>query len=362
MARVPALIVGGGPAGSAAAITLARAGLTPWLYESSAVPGEGVCGGFLGWDTLELLRKLGIDVRALGARPVTMLRLVTGNQTVESKLPHPAASLSRQTLDKALIAAAGAAGARVRCGRGARAADPVARSIRLDDGETIAGEALFLATGKHELRGLARHPVNRRAETSVGLRTALPPCAKRQQALAGIIELHLFDRGYAGLVLQEDGRANLCLSVARGRLAGGVRALMAEICDQAPCLADRLGDAPLRFAAVAGVPYGWQARTTRPGIFRIGDQGAGIASLAGDGIAIALGSGMGAAHAMLAGGPEAAMGWQADLRRKYRRPLAIAEILRQGAQRRIPRESLMRLLRHMPQLACRAALFTRAGS
>src|SRR3546814_3442465 len=82
---------------------------------------------------------------------------------------------------------------------------------------------------------------------------------------------------------------------------------------------------PPSFEGIAGVPYGWRAAAGVPGIFRIGDQGAVIASLAGDGIAIALHSGTSAAQAYLRGGPQAAMGWQDQWRRRSRRPLAIAE-------------------------------------
>ncbi|MFA7439393.1 MAG: FAD-dependent monooxygenase [Sphingomonadaceae bacterium] len=360
-----ALIVGGGPAGSAAAIMLARAGMETQLFESNAAPGKGVCGGFLGWDALSILRNLGIDAMALGARPVTRLRLTSRNHSVEIPLPHAAASLSRQTLDRALLAAAIAAGARVICGRSARAADPAGRSVRFGDGETLSGDALFLATGKHELRGLARPLAGRCQATAIGLRASLPQDAERTCALAGMIELHLFDQGYAGLVLQEEGAANLCLSVARSRLAAAedMPALMAGIFAEAPQLAQRVGaDTPSRFNAIANVPYGWRAGATHTGVFRLGDQGAVIASLAGDGIAIALSSGVSAAEAMLAGGPDAALGWQQAWRRKCRRPLAIAGWLRHSAERHMLREGLLRLLQFTPQAGAWAARLTRIGT
>ena len=54
-------------------------------------------------------------------------------------------------------------------GRTARALD--GHCVRLDDGSEMAADAIFLATGKHELRGAVR-PVGNRA-LSVGLRTAI---------------------------------------------------------------------------------------------------------------------------------------------------------------------------------------------
>ncbi|NML88016.1 oxidoreductase [Sphingobium sp. TB-6] len=363
MRSVPALIVGGGPAGAAAAIMLGRAGVTAHLVDRHAGPHDSVCGGFLGWDALAELDVLGVDVAALGARPIERLRLVAGEHRVELALPHRAAGLSRRVLDEALIGLAEDAGAVLMRGRAVRAADPAGRSVRFDDGEQWAGEALFLATGKHELRGLARDLGGRKEAPSAGLRAVLPASAVRSRDLAGMIELHLFDGGYAGLLLQEDGTANLCLSVDRERLGQGVTPLMAQIMAEAPCLAERMeGDIPANFEAVAGVPYGWRADSTLPGIFRMGDQGAVIASLAGDGIAIALSSGMSAAQAYLSGGPDAAIDWQRDMRRRSRRPLGVAEALRHGAAGPVGRGLLMQLLRWMPGLGAQAALLTRISA
>ena len=356
-AAMQALIVGGGPAGSAVAITLARAGMTPHLIERQPHSRNGVCGGFLGWDALAGLDRLGVDPWSLGARPIARFRLVTGHRTVEADLPQIAAGLSRQTLDAALLDAAAQAGALVTRGRTVRRADPLARTLRFDDGEEAAASAIFLATGKHELRGLSRHFPH----SSVGLRATLPP-SSRLDGLADRVELHLFDQGYAGLLLQEDGSANLCLSVSRDRLgrAGGIPALLAQLLEEAPALSARLGgQVPAHFDAIAGVPYGWRARDSQEGIFRVGDQAAVIASLAGDGIAIALASGASAAHAMLAGGPEAAPTWQRHLNRQSRRPVAIAEALRHGAAAPATRGALMQLLHMLPSLGTQAAALTR---
>lgn len=362
MRRTTVLIVGGGPAGSAAAITLARGGLVPELVERTSGGHDVVCGGFLGWDALAALRRLGLDAHALGARPIHRLRLVVGTYMVEADLPYSAAGLSRRTLDSALIAAAQAAGAIVTRGRAVRAADPDKRSVRLEDGEEIAADALFVATGKHELRGVTRPVGSRREEPAAGLRTALPHCVTRERELTGVIELHLFDEGYAGLLLQEDGTANLCLSVSRRRLAGagGSVALVTELLGEAPLLGERIGaDAPPGWDAVAGVPYGWRMRETQAGLFRVGDQGAVIASLVGDGIAIALTSGVGAAKAMLAHGADAAPQWQQHFYHRSAFPIKAAEALRYVAERKAARGALMRLVGLAPSLGTLAARLTR---
>lgn len=354
MRRTPALIAGAGPAGCAAAIVLARGGVRPIVVERSEGPRDVVCGGFLGWDALAALDRLGLDAQALGAQPITRLRLLTANARFEAPLPHAAAGLSRRTLDAALQEAAVAGGAELLRGRAIRAAE--GRRLRLEDGEEVEGEALLIATGKHELRGAERGVAL--GEAPLGLRASLPGAAD----LAGVIELHLFDGGYSGALLQEDGTINLCLSVSRARLkaAGGVEPLLTELARELPALGRRLESGALTpWTAVAGVPYGWRARETAPGIYRVGDQAAVIASLAGDGVAIALESGIHAAEALLL--DQKAPAFQRAFSSRARRPLRVAETLRYAAEHPGPRALLMPVLGLFPGLAPLAARLTRIG-
>jgi flavin-dependent dehydrogenase len=358
--RAAALIAGGGPAGAAAAIALARAGIAAEVIERSEGPHDIVCGGFLGWDALAAIRRLGVDPDALGARPIRRLRLVTAKRRLEAPLPHLAAGLSRRTLDEALLRAAGEAGAEVRRGRAVRAADLAARRVRLDDEEEVEAESLLLATGKHELRG-ANRPVDI-STRPLGLRTSLRPSPSIAADLDGTIELHLYDGGYAGLLMQEDGTANLCLSASRGRLkeAGGIEPLVARLADELPALAARLDSSePSEWSAVSGVPYGWRASVTVAGVYRIGDQASVIASLAGDGIAVALESGVAAARAIAAGIP--AEDFQRQWAKRALRPVGLAEVLRRSAEHGPAREAMMGLLGWFPSLAPLAAKLTRIG-
>ena len=360
MRRAAALIAGGGPAGAAAAIALARAGIEAELIERSEGPRDIVCGGFLGWDAIAALERLGVDPAALGARPIRRLRLVSAKRRIEVALPRVAAGLSRRTLDEALLAAAAEAGAAVRRGGAIRAAYLATRRLRLDDEEDVEGECLILATGKHELRGAAR-PVDI-STRPVGLRTSLAACPSLEAGLEGVIELHLYDGGYAGLLLQEDGRANLCLSASRERLkaAGGIEPLVARLGDELPAFAARLPQGKAsEWSAVSGVPYGWRAGETAPGVYRVGDQAAVIASLAGDGIAIALESGTAAARAIAAG--SSAQEFQRAWARRARRPLGLAEMLRHSAEHGPARAAMMGLLGWFPSLAPLAARLTRIG-
>jgi flavin-dependent dehydrogenase len=349
--RADTLFVGGGPAGTAAAILLARGGQRPLLVERRATPGGIVCGGFLGWDALASLRMLGIDPLALGAVPITRVKLIAGRRPAETRLPAAAAGLSRVRLDEAMLALAEADGVTLLRGMAARR---VAGTVaELTDGSSIAGDRLIVATGKHALRGITRDAPG----GSVGLRAAVPA----PPGLAGTIELHLFRGGYAGLLVQEDGQANLCLSVRPERLreAGGQpEALVAALAREAPAISE-LGATAAHWDAIAAVPYGWRARTAPSGLYRIGDQAAVIASLAGDGIAIALASGRAAAEAILAG--EGAATFQPRFGRRAARPLGTAEMIRGIAESSVLAGPAVACVRHLPWLLRHAARLTRIG-
>ena len=366
MRRTDTLIAGGGPAGAAAAIELARAGRRPLLLEREHEPRDIVCGGFMGWDTLAQLDTLGIDISALGARPIGHVRLISRDRQIVAGLPHRAVGLSRRTLDRAMLDRAINAGATIERGVRLRNANGPSLTATLGDGAELHCNALFLATGKHDLRGLPRLHDREPASLAIGFRTALTVSPAEQRALEGVIELHLFDGGYAGVLLQEDGCANLCLSVSPERLDGRrADALIADLAIEAPMLAARYGDASAHsgWSAIAGVPYGWRESRTASGIFRIGDQAAVIASLAGDGIGIALSSGREAALCYLRDGPAGAGAFQAGVARRSAFPLAIAGGLKAIAEQHPRlRSSLLSLLGHAPALAALGARLTRAGT
>jgi flavin-dependent dehydrogenase len=364
--RTDPLIAGGGPAGAAAAIVLARAGGRPLLVERQREPRDIVCGGFMGWDTLAQLDALGIDVMALGARPIRDMRLISGARRIAAHLPHRAVGFSRRALDRAMLDHAVHAGAAIERGVRLRNADGPSQTAVLGDGSELRYDALFLATGKHDLRGLPRLHRRDPASLAIGLRTALTVSPAVQRALEGTIELHLFDGGYAGVLLQEDGHVNLCLSISPERLGGRrAEALIADLAAEAPMLAERYGGASAHsgWSAIAGVPYGWRESRTTAGIFRIGDQAAVIASLAGDGIGMALSSGREAALCYLRDGPIGASAFQTDVARRTAFPLAVAGGLKAVAEQHPRlRSGFLSLFGHAPALAALGARLTRAGT
>jgi flavin-dependent dehydrogenase len=362
MRRTPALILGGGPAGAAAAIRLAVGGVRPLVLERSQETGDALCGGFLSWRTLQTLAQLGVDADALNLQPVTRVRLFAGARVAESGLPSAARGVSRRRLDALLLARAEAAGADIERGVAVRSlADGVAQ---LADGSAIAGDALLLATGKHDLRGVARPAIARGVDPTLGLRVRLDASQALTRLIGDSIELHLFDRGYAGLVLQEDGSANLCMAVHRSRLAesGDPAALLLALARECPPLGDRLAHmAPgATIDAIANVPYGWRARSTAPGLYRLGDQAGVIPSLAGEGMGIAIASGIRAADAVLGGTDSQA--YQARLATDLARPIGLAALIWRLAEGSRTAGPLVMIAQAVPKSVETAARLTRIGA
>jgi len=298
-------ILGGGLAGGAAALLLARQGRAVRLLEREAEPRDKICGEFLSVEAGRDLARLGLDTARLGAVPIDRVRLVAGERDVEARLPFPAQGISRKLLDEALLGMAAGEGARIE--RGVRATGLAQGGIATNAGIREA-EHILLATGKHDLRGARRTALPARTGY-VGFKMHWRPMGHLRAAFGSAIELILFDGGYAGLQPVAPGVLNLCLIVTRERLAaagGQWEGLLGELLRE-PGIARRLDDAaPLfpRPLAIAELPYGYVCRPDSrmpANIYRLGDQAAMTASLSGDGMAIALRSAHLAAASLLAG-------------------------------------------------------------
>ncbi|MGN6500155.1 MAG: NAD(P)/FAD-dependent oxidoreductase, partial [Tsuneonella sp.] len=241
MRRTPPLIFGAGPAGSMAAIVLARAGVAAEIIDRDETVGDALCGGFLSWRSAERLRACGIGPVELGAHPVDQLVLIAGEREARATLPAPGFGLSRRVLDSALRRRALALGARLTVDR----IRSVEQGLAVGEASEYRRDTLFLATGKHDVRGQARPRED--DDMALGLRIRIPAHERLRALLTKRIELHLFEGGYAGIVLQEDGSANVCLALRKsvlGEAAGAPRALLERLAAGHPHFAERMAFAP----------------------------------------------------------------------------------------------------------------------
>jgi flavin-dependent dehydrogenase len=303
-----AIVIGGGPAGSAAAITLARGGVSVAMVERAAFPRRKVCGEFLTATNIALLHRLGVGPaweRAAGPG-IRRVALFCGAAEVSAPLPGAAPfgrALGRETLDALLLAAARAAGARVlqpcRAVAVTREGDAHAVRIATPTGErTIRAPIVIAAHGSWQPGPLPTQPDKaNHAGDLLAFKAHFSGAALDPE----LMPLLAFPGGYGGLVTAEEGHVSLscCIrrdTLARLRLAAPGRVAAEVVLDH---ITASCGGAA-RVLAKARAEGGWlSAGPVRPGmrpsyegdLFRAGNAAAEAHPIVAEGIGMALQSG-----------------------------------------------------------------------
>ena len=304
MRDAPYIAIGGGLAGAAFALELARNGRPALVLESTRTAHHTVCGEFLSAEAQALVAYLGLDLLSMGASGVSRFRLAHEGECAEAPLPFRGAGFSRYRLDQALLQAAETAGAVVRRGITATHVDPGDERVGVKAGSHLfEGRAAALATGKHNMR---QYP--RMASDMVGFKLQLRVMPDALRLLEDTVQLVMFDGGYIGACIVEGKLVTICWVLRRSllqRVGSSWPSQARYLSEQSRVLADLLRGASAQWdkpMAVAGIPYGYLRRIPiASSIFPLGDQLAVIPSFTGDGMSIALYSGIAAAQGVLAG-------------------------------------------------------------
>ena len=348
--NVDHLVIGGGPAGAMVALRLTSAGRSVVLLEKESGPHHKVCGEFLSREAVEYLHQAGINPLDLGGVPIQNLRLSAGGRTITASLPFHALSLSRRVLDAALLARAGETGCQILRGTAVESltSDGNHWIASLSSGDSLRASTVFLATGKHDLRGFPRSPAKQ--SDLVGFKMLWHFAPAHLRSLRDCMDLYLFSGGYGGLSLIEGGVANLCLVVRRStlRTTGGWPQLLEFIMRDSRHLRQLLlGSTPLwpRPLAISPIPYGYLVRESG-NLWCVGDQAAVIPSFTGDGISIALHSAALGAQMFLAG--SSAADYNRALRSQLTQSMALATWLSRGAVTSIGRTAALAALSLAP--------------
>jgi flavin-dependent dehydrogenase len=299
---VQAIAIGGGLAGAAFALELARNRVEIVLFERTAGPQHKVCGEFLSEGAQVLLRYLGIEAADLGASRIDALCLSNGTKSISAPLPFKAVGLSRLVLDEALLDAAQRSGAIVVRDTTVEGLESKEEGVfvRTTRGN-FACRSAALASGKHNVRGLPRPGGH-----MVGFKIQVEPCERARIALQNIVYLIAFSGGYVGLCLVERNLLSIAWVIEAAILKSfgtGWSEQSAYIAGQSPCFGELIDQAkPLwsKPLAVSGLAYGYmRSAPIGAAVYPVGDQLAVIPSFSGDGTALALASGIAAAQAVL---------------------------------------------------------------
>lgn len=355
-------IIGGGPAGSMAALLLARGGCAVTLVEQHRFPRDKVCGECLSATGIDVLGRAGLAPQLLTHSPVTFTHAAIhppDDRSVRLPLPRPMWGISRARFDGFLLDTARQAGATLlqpaRCERIDPGSSPKVRLRMLESNELVAIESdwVLLADGKPGLSGATPPRTN-----DFGVKAHF----ENVEGPPNEIELFGCSGLYGGLAPIEGGRWNAAFSVPGRRLRmhrGDVAELFARIVQENPALRRRLGSArrigrwrvsPLpRFPVQAHWPAG---------VIPIGNSAAAIEPIGGEGMGLALRSAELAARAILASnGPLDLHRLAREFRHLWRTRRPACRLAASVISRTRVAEPLVPLLEHFPRLsACALAL------
>jgi geranylgeranyl reductase family protein len=312
------LVVGAGPAGSACAQLLARAGVHTVLVDAQAFPRDKVCGDGLIPDAHAALQRLGVyDEVMAQAQRVRHVGCV-GPRGGRVDVPGRLAVLPRRQLDDIICRAAVRAGAQLHA--------PVRFEAPLLEAERVVGARLKSGDAVHELRTrqvvlatgavpqalIAAGVCERRTPSGVALRGYVhhPAMASRITELEVVWHKRL-RKGYGWIFPCRDGVFNIGVGLAHShdkQVEGrqtmqevNLREMFAAFCEvYAPArdlmrggvLQGDLKGAPLR-CSLEG------AALTRSGLLVTGEAAGSTYAFTGEGIGKAMETGMLAAKALL---------------------------------------------------------------
>jgi len=319
-ARCDVLVIGAGPAGSAAATMLARAGFDVVLVDQHSFPRDKVCGDGLIPDAHKALAKLGaLDEVMTLAQPAGHVGCI-GPRGGRIDVPGTLAVLPRKELDHVLVKNAARAGVRMFA--------PVRFAAPIEDNGRVAGAQLKVGDTTHELRAnwtiLATGAVPQaliaagmsRRHTPSGV--ALRGYVKNDRMVGRIDKLEIVwhravSPGYGWIFPCRDGIFNIGVGIAdsHGEARNGKltkkEANLREIFDDftrvyAPAkelVEGGVWTSPLKGAPLRCTLEG--AQYSRPGLIVTGEAAGSTYSFSGEGIGKAMETGIHAAESIVAG-------------------------------------------------------------
>ncbi|QDV24942.1 NAD(P)/FAD-dependent oxidoreductase [Aureliella helgolandensis] len=296
------VVVGAGPAGSAAAISLARLGQSVLLLDSKKFPRHKICGGCMNQVSITLLKSLiGSDHRFwTTGNPLESFSLHHRGRTFSVATPTGFA-IERSLLDQCLVDCAIEAGVTFRDSTFAKLGE-IADDYRLlelsrtGQSSVLRAKAVVIASGLNnrcvgaveDLQQVAARNSRVGVETII-FKDSLP--ASFYAASRNSIQMALGACGYVGITALPEGRLHIAASVDRthlrqqGPLGTVMHILREACCAEVPIIASDWRGSPLLTARAR--------RLAAPRVFLVGDAAGYVEPFTGEGIRWALQSGIG---------------------------------------------------------------------
>jgi len=288
-------IAGGGLAGLALSIQLAKAGYAVIVFEKERYPFHKVCGEYISLESWNFLEELGLPLSDWNL-PIIRRLLVSapGGESIEQELPLGGFGISRYKIDAALADIARTCG--VTIAEGTKVTDMVfqrtAFQVHTDGGVFQARIACVSAGKRSNLDIKWRRPFTRKRSDKLNNYIAVKYHVDTDLP-ADSIALHNFKDGYCGISRIEDGRYCLCYMTTAANLrsnGNSIAEMEKNVLSRNPYLSvifssvTKLYQEPL---TISQISFERRARV-EDHIFFIGDGAGMIPPLSGNGMSMAL--------------------------------------------------------------------------
>jgi len=305
--RYDAVVIGGGPAGSATGLMLARAGWKVAIVEKSRFPRPKVCGEFISASTFPLLAELGLleEVRGLAGPEVQRVGIFAGETVSVAAMPAVGGSfgkwgqaLGREHLDLLLLEAAATAGAELWQPYRVTRVEPLPHGWRCEIGQdrkgtSLLADTLVAANGSWEKSHWLPDCDGPHRESDL---VAFKAHFDGADLAPDLMPLLVFPGGYGGMVRSDKGRVSLSCCITRRTLdrcrkdeerAG--HAVLGHIARSCKGVADALAGADIGESWLAAGPIRPGIRAAfADGMFRAGNAAGEAHPIIAEGITMAI--------------------------------------------------------------------------
>lgn len=288
-------VIGGGLAGLAVAIQLAKQSFSVVLFEKEVYPFHKVCGEYISFESWPFLQSLGVPLEEWDLPKITQLKLSSPRGTsLQQLLPLGGFGISRYKLDNALMQLARQCGVVVCDGVTVRDAVLQDDLFHINTGtETFFARACCGAFGKRSNLDVKwDRPFVKERTTSLNHFIAVKYHAYLS-LLSNEIALHNFKNGYCGMSAIEDNKACICYLTTAGNLRDSGKSIpgMEEsVLMKNPFLKKAFAEASILYEkplSIAQISFEKKAQVESH-ILMLGDAAGLITPLCGNGMSMAL--------------------------------------------------------------------------